>query len=87
MPKDPPNSPQTWRKAHKSISWSAAGRDSLHSMVTSVTDAGNAVMFSRTIDGSALVISVYSGQEKSKEYVTEVGDIPALLAWIVETYS
>jgi hypothetical protein len=44
-------------------------------------------MFSRTIDGSALVLSVYSGDTKSKEYVTEPGDIPALLAWALETYS
>jgi len=86
-PKDPPNSRATWRKAHKSISWSAAGKDSLHSVVTGVTDAGNALMFSRTIDGSALVISIYAGQEKAKEYVTEPGDIPPLLAWVLETYS
>ena len=87
MSKDPPTNSHAWRKQHKSISWSAAGRDSLHSCIAACTDAGNAVMFSRTIDGSALVISVYSGQDKSKEYVTEAGDIPPLLAWIMETYS
>jgi len=85
--KDPPTSRASWRKAHKSISWSAAGKDSLHSVVTGITDSGNAIMFSRTIDGSALVLSVYAGQDKTKEYVTEPGDIPALLAWALETYS
>ena len=87
MSKDPPNKPTSWRKAHLVISWSGAGKDSLHSMVTAITDSGNAVMFSRTMDGSALVLSVFSGETKSKEYVTEPGDIPALLAWAMETYS
>lgn len=87
MSQDPPKSPQSWRKNHKSITWSSAGKDSIHSTVAAITDSGNAVMFSRTIDGSALVLSVYSGSDKSKEYVTEPGDIPALLAWAVETFS
>jgi hypothetical protein len=87
MSKDPPTGPQSWRKAHKAISWSGAGKDSLHSVIAGITDSGNALMFSRTIDGSALVLSVYSGDTKSKEYVTEPGDIPALLAWALETYS
>lgn len=87
MSTDTPKTPGSWRKDHKSISWSAAGKDSIHSAVAAITGSGNAVMFSRTIDGSALVLSVYSGSEKVKEYVTEPGDIPALLAWAVETYS
>jgi hypothetical protein len=39
------------------------------------------------MDGTALVLSVFSGNTKSKEYLTEVGDIPALFAWAIETYS
>jgi hypothetical protein len=86
MPKDPP-SRQTWKKLKSTISWAAAGTDSLHTVVSAVTDSGNAVMFSRTIDGTALALTVYSGDTKSKEYITEPGDIPALLAWVMETYS
>lgn len=87
MSKDPPNKPQSWRRDHKSLSWSAAGTDSLKQCVAAITDSGNALMFSRTVDGSALVLSIFSGDTKSKEYVTEPGDIPALLAWAIETYS
>lgn len=86
MPKEPPTN-KSWRKNAHSISWSGAGTDSLKSLITGVTDSGNAIMFSRTIDGTALVLAVYSGSEKVKEYVTEVGDIPALFAWVLETYS
>jgi hypothetical protein len=39
------------------------------------------------MDGSALILSVYSGDERVKEYVTEPGDIPPLFEWIVENYS
>jgi hypothetical protein len=51
-----------------------------------ITDNGAAVLFSRTTDGGALVIQVLAGQERSKEYITEPGDIVACLAWLVETY-
>lgn len=87
MSTDTPQTAKPWKKNHKGISWSAAGSDSLRSMVSAITDSGNAVMFSRTMDGSALVLSVFSGNTKSKEYVTEPGDIPSLLAWAIETYS
>lgn len=87
MSKDPPNKPTSWRKVHKVLSWSAAGTETLHNLVASVTDSGNAVMFSRTIDGSALVLSVYAGDDRVKEYVTEPGDIVPLFAWVKETYS
>ena len=83
---NPPNA-KTWRKNHKAISWSAAGTDSLKSLVAGITDSGNAVMFSRTLDGTALVCSVFSGNQKTKEYITEAGDIPALFAWLLEEYS
>jgi hypothetical protein len=29
---------------------------------------------------------VYAGNDKTKEYVTDAGDIPSLLAYIIETY-
>lgn len=87
MSKDPPNQSGHWRKQHKSLSWSAAGTESLHSLVAGITNSGNAVMFSRTLDGSALVLSVFSGDERVKEYVTEPGDIVPLFAWALEQYS
>jgi hypothetical protein len=87
MSKDPPTTPKTWRSNNRSLSWSAAGSDNIKSLIAAISESGNAVMFSRTMDGSALVLSVFSGNTKSKEYVTEPGDIPALFAWAIETYS
>jgi hypothetical protein len=87
MSKDPPIGLKPWKKNHTSLSWSAAGTDSLRALVAGITDSGNAVMFSRTMDGSALVLSVFSGDTKSKEFVTEPGDIPSLFHWALETYS
>jgi len=87
MPTETPRTSGEWRKKHTSISWSSAGKDSLHSVVAGVTNSGNAIMFSRTMDGSALVLSVYAGSERVKEYVTEPGDIVPLLAWVLETYA
>jgi hypothetical protein len=87
MSKDPPTTPKTWKQHHTSLTWDSAGTDSIRSLVSAITNSGNAVMFSRTMDGSALVLSVFSGNTKSKEYVTEPGDIPTLFAWAIETYS
>lgn len=87
MSTDKPPSNKAWKKNKSSLSWSAAGTDSLKALVAAVTDNGNGIMFSRTMDGSALILSVYSGNDRSKEYVTEAGDIPALFAWVIETYT
>lgn len=87
MPKDPPNSASKWRSNKASLSWSAAGADTLKHAIASITDSGNAIMFSKTVDQSALICTVYSGSDKSREFVTEPGDIVPLLAWFVETYS
>jgi len=87
MSKDPPNKPSTWRKVHRVLSWSAAGTDSLKTLVSAVTDSGNALMFSRTVDGGALIFTAFSGDEKFKEFITDPADIPALFAWVIENYS
>lgn len=87
MPEKIPSKPTSWRKVHKVLSWRAAGTDSLHSLVSGVCDCGNAVMFSNTIDGSALVLTVFSGDIKVKEYITEPGDLPPLFAWVLENFS
>jgi len=87
MPNDPRNPKKFKGGKSTSITWASAGTESLKSTIAAITDAGNAILFSRTIDGSALSLTLFSGNEKSKEYITEVGDIPALLAWAVEQYS
>jgi len=85
---DTPTGFQSFKgKNKKSLSWQAAGADTLRSTIVAVTDSGNSIMFSRTMDGGALVVALYMGNVKAKEYITEVGDIPALLAWCVETFS
>lgn len=77
---------RSWKSKHNSLSWSAGPPETMRDAITKLTDAGCGVLFSRTLDGSALVIGVYSGNERSKEYITEAGDILACLAWLVETY-
>lgn len=81
-----PQPKKTWKRAKALLSWQAAGTDSLKEVVVRITQSGGAVMFSTTIDGTALILSIYSGNDKTKEYITEAGDIPALFAWAIETY-
>jgi len=85
---DTPSGFQSFKgKNKKSLSWQAAGTETIKSTIVAVTEAGNSIMFSRTMDGGALVVALYMGNVKAKEYITEVGDIPALLAWCVENFS
>jgi len=87
MPLDPRN-PKRFKGGVKStLSWQAVGTESLKDAIVRITDSGNAILFSRTTEGSALSLTLFSGNQKSKEYITEVGDIPALLAWAIEEYS
>lgn len=77
----------SWKKTHKTISWGAAGHDALVKLVTVLTDNGCAVMFGRTMDGGALVLQIFAGTERSKEYVTAEGDIASLFEWAMSQYS
>lgn len=78
--------PKRWRSDRATISWSAGPTESMRDFIARITDNGAAVLFSRTTDGGALVLQVLAGQERSKEYITEPGDIVACMSWLVETY-
>lgn len=75
-----------WRSNKKSIHWQSAGAESLREVIARLTDNGCGVMLSRTSDGGSLVFGVYAGDDRTKEYITDPGDIPGLLAWALETY-
>lgn len=79
-------SSRKWKANHNSLSWSSGPTESMRDAIAGITNAGGGVMFSRTIDGSALIIGVYSGNDRTKEYITELGDITPCLAWLLETY-
>lgn len=76
-----------WKSKHNSISWSSGPAETMRDTIAKLTNAGCGVLFSRTQDGGSLVIGVYAGNERSKEYITEPGDILLCLAFLVETYT
>jgi hypothetical protein len=78
--------PKRWRASRATISWSSGPTESMRDAIARITDNGAAVLFSRTTDGGALVLQVLAGTDKSKEYITEPGDIIPCLSWLVETY-
>ena len=76
---------RNWKSGRSSISWSGGPSDSMRAAIGRITDNGAAVLFSRTLDGGALSIQVLAGDERSKEYITDAGDIVACLNWLGET--
>lgn len=78
--------PKRWRSDRATISWSSGPTETMRDFITRITDNGAAVLFSRTQDGGALVVQVLAGNDRSKEYITEPGDIISCLSWLLETY-
>jgi len=60
--------------------WEDADPDELWRTVLAVVAAGDAIMFGRTQDGGAVVVTVLSGTERIKEYATGVEETKSLLA-------
>jgi len=78
--------PAKWRSKRTTLSWTGGPPESMRDAIGRITDSGAAILFARTSDGGALVIQVLAGNERSKEYITEAGDIVACLAWLTEAY-
>lgn len=68
------------------IGWSDIGDDIIASLVTTVTNAGAAVMLSKTSDGGALAITVLDGDSKLKEYPRSETDVNNFVLWLKDEY-
>lgn len=60
-------------------SWEEADADALWRAVTAATDAGDAVMFGKTRDGGAVVLTVLSGDDRIRSYAHDASEIAELL--------
>jgi len=65
-------------------SWEDADAQELWRTLCEVSSAGDALMFGRTRDGGALVVTVLSGDERVQNYATGPEEVSALLARIRE---
>lgn len=53
--------------------------------INAVLSAGDAIMLSRTTNGSVVCITLYSGQDKEKLYAKDASELQELLAAIENT--
>lgn len=58
--------------AAECVSWADVEAQEVLAAISAVTAEGDAVLFSRTRDGGALVITVCAGDERVKLYATSV---------------
>jgi len=79
--RDGPYKPHNVRQQ---ISWQSVGETSIHAFVYKLTELGYTVCFSRTMDGSALSLTVMAGEQKIKEYIHPGDDILNILNSILE---
>jgi len=69
-----------------SLSWRDIGDDIVAGLVTTVTEAGAAVMLSVTSDGGALAITVLDGDSKVKEYPRSETEVHNFALWLKDEY-
>jgi len=61
-------------------SWEEANAEDLWRTIYQVTNSGDALMFGLTRDGGAVVLTVLSGDDRTKAYATGEEEIANLLA-------
>jgi hypothetical protein len=65
--------------------WEEADAETLWRAIAAVTDAGDAIMFGRTRDEGAVVLTLLSGDERIRQYATGVEEIAELLRAVRES--
>jgi hypothetical protein len=78
----PKSAGSKYQKASKStgqITWAEVDGPSIKSAIDSVTRDGCAIVFSRTSDGGALVLTLLDGPTRVKEYPTKPADAVTVL--------
>jgi len=72
--------------SHKAVAtWEDADSETLWRAVCEVTEAGDALTFSRTRDGGAVTLTVLSGTERVRQYATGAEEIAELLQLVRES--
>jgi hypothetical protein len=65
-------------------SWEDADQETLWRTIQEVTNQGDAVMFSKTRDEGAVVLTVLSGDDRIRQYATGAEEIAELLRIVRE---
>lgn len=68
------------------VSYGGADTKLLHLVIAAVVDNGDALVFGRTRDGGAVVLTILSGDEKHKFYSTNNGELADNLNLIRREY-
>jgi hypothetical protein len=72
------------RRLRQVLSWGAVGADNIRAFVAALTDNGCAVLFGRTMDGGALTVHCFCGENKPKEYISTYADVVPVFATLIE---
>jgi len=75
-----------WRADRITVRWSQADADAVLAFIDLLTDAGCAVIFNRTTDGGSLILGLYAGADRPKDYLQTPGDISAYMEWLTTNY-
>jgi len=86
---DPMNNsnPQARKRRSRDVTqqyWEGADAAQLKYFVNEVTAAGCACLFARTRDGGSLVVQVFNGEEKLKEYLNSPQEAAEVLNWLLD---
>lgn len=80
------NQAKQWRASRPTVRWSVADATLVLEFIDALTDAGCAVIFNRKADGSELILGLYAGDERPKDYLVTAGEVRDYMAWLRKTY-
>lgn len=71
------------RPSRPTLSWRDVEPGTMRDFVTACTEAGTAVIFGKTLTGTALSICVLANEDKPKQYCQSLDDVPWAMADIL----
>lgn len=71
------------RPSHEAMEWLLVSPRLIVEMISYAQACGDAVMFGQTRDGSALILTVYSGQQRFPYYAGDVAQMEDIIRGLV----
>jgi hypothetical protein len=69
------------------VSYDGVSNQLLRDTIVAVTDAGAAILLSRTADRGAFSVQVYDGNERIREWPHTVEELESVLGWLRDMFA
>lgn len=75
------------RRIRSAFKWSDVPRESISDLVVLLADNGYGLVLGRTTDGGALSITILDGDNRTKEWPSNLHDYEDFIDWVTKAYA